>query len=235
MTKETPQLVFNPSAAYANASGTVSIIGYVVDPTGSFTVSLVLASFDAPWSSSCKLLPTTFDSAGNFTVQVDVTHAAMQPMPHQVYVYALTSTDGWVAGQQGLTVAPQMNVTPESLLFNVNPTIGMTASTTLTLGRNDNNPTAYGCTVKTSGQSWLQVSSGSCPGGWPMTLTVTANATGLQYGTYPATITITWSSGGQIWFTNSPLTVPVTLVYGIPPPPKVMLPIVINQVPSSLP
>jgi hypothetical protein len=51
-----------------------------------------------------------------------------------------------------------------------------------------------------------------------MTLNVTANATGLQYGTYSATIALTWISGGAIWFTNSPLRVPVTLVYGIPPP-----------------
>jgi hypothetical protein len=64
---------------------------------------------------------------------------------------------------------------------------------------------------------------------------VTGNATGVQDGTYPATITLTWLSGGATWSTNSSLVVPVTLHIGTPPPPKVWLPVVFNQMPSGLP
>jgi hypothetical protein len=153
LTKQTPQIVFNPSSAYGAAFGTVAVTGHVVDPNPGTTVSSVLASFDAPWTSSRQSLPTTFDSAGNFTVNVDVSHVVMQTTRHPVYVYALTSTDGWVAGIQGLIVNPQINVTTESLYFTIDPTKTLTANAQLTLGRNDTNTSPYGCTVTTSGPS----------------------------------------------------------------------------------
>jgi hypothetical protein len=235
MTKETPQIVFNPSAAYGAASGVVPVTGRVVDPTSSFTVSEVIASFDVTWSNSSQPLPTTFDSSGNFIVSVDVSHAVMQTTPHPVYVYALTSTDGWVLGIQGLTVNPQMNVTPESLFFSFDPTKpqSLPPSQSLALGRNDNSSSPYGCTVSTSGQSWLHVNLVNCPVTVPMTLVVTVSPTGLGNGTYSATITLAWVSGGAKWFTNSPLTVPVTLFVNTPPPPKAWLPVVITEFPSG--
>jgi hypothetical protein len=237
MTKETPQIVFNPSSAYGAASGVVPVTGHVVDPTSSFTISAVIASFDAPWTNSGQSLPATFDSSGNFTVDVDVSHAVVQTAPHPVYVYALTSIDGWVLGIQGLTVNPQMNVTPESLFYSFDPTKPQTLPPqNLTLGRNDTNTSPNWCTAATAAQSRLYLSWSYCPAVSQvsqMILTVTANATGLANGTYSTMITLTWLSGGAKWFTNSPLTVPVTLFIGTPPPPKVWLPAVFNQFPSG--
>src|SRR5258708_5035907 len=90
-----------------------------------------------------------------------------------------------------------------------NGVVGAANPAPQTLGVNNSGVGLYSFSVAvatTSGGSWLSATPLS--GAAPLGVNVSANATGLQPGTYQGTITITATTGAL----NSPATVPVTFV-----------------------
>jgi hypothetical protein len=139
--------------------------------------------------SPLGLLPGTYTTA----VLVTSPNAANSPLSVPVELTVLA--------------APFLEVKPSQLTFSYQLGGPSIPSQPLTV-------TSGGVPVNvaagTSGEPWLSVAG--APGPTPKVFTVTANPSSLAAGTYHATVTVT-SSGAS----NSPVTIPVTLVVSAAP------------------
>lgn len=111
---------------------------------------------------------------------------------------------------QSSTSKPNLSSAPTSLTFNASGTTAI-PSQTLALSSSGAALNLTAAASTTTGGNWLSVTP--VTGTTPVSLSVSASATGLAAGTYQGQIMVT-STGAA----NSPLSVPVTLTVGSAPP-----------------
>jgi len=146
------------------------------------------------------VLPAT-GSPSSFVVTVKATNIAGDGVPGNADTtdqdFALVIYNGTQS-----TVAPAIGVSPTSLSFTGNVGGSNPANQTLNITNTGGGTLTWS---GTSNQSWLTISPAS--GTAPSAVTVSTSIAGLTAGTYNGNITLT-ATGAS----NSPVTVPVTLV-----------------------
>lgn len=147
-------------------------------------------------------------AVGTYMGTVTVASTGATNSPQTVNV----TFDVTVAGPQP---TPTIKSSPASLTFTATSNTTTVPAQSLQIASSDGSAQSLAASATTAtGGKWLSVNPPS--GSTPLSLTVTADPTGLANGTYKGAVTVTGAGVG-----NSPLSVPVTLTVGPSTPPSV--------------
>ncbi len=189
----------SPASKSLAISSSGTAVSYTIASSAAWLTASA-ASGTTPGTLNITANPTGL-AAGSYTGNITVTSTGASNSPQTVPVTFVVSP--------AVVPNPQLTATPSSLAFAYQSGSGTLGSQTIAV---TSSGSAISYTAAASGGTWLSVTpaSGTTPGN----LAVSVNPGTLAAGTYNGTITIT-SAGAS----NSPQTVPVTLVVTAAPPP----------------
>jgi large repetitive protein len=205
-----PSSIQFPGTTVGATSAPISVT--ITNSSSSSTVYSSVYMSASQFSYNGPAMPVTLAAGQSFTASVTFTPAALQAYSGTMTFFRRTGAPLVSVNLSGSGVAAPSEAlvaSPGALSFSAQVGAAAPAAQSLTIGENPAGAVAFSVSAD---QSWISLSAGS--GTTSGAISVGANISGLAAGSYSGHVNV--SAAGV---TNSPMSIPVTLVVAAAAPP----------------